>query len=106
MFENVRNLREKHREEMKVVVKKEVAEYVQEYFKENENVVSIKIQGDDYMNDDGEEKKVVYVKVEVKDDKWEDYDDSPDCHAEWIQEELDEIADEIYYSVNKTWKRK
>ena len=70
MFENVRNLREKHREEMKIVVKKEVTEYVQKYLDDNENIVLIKIQGDDYMNDDGEEKKIVYVKVEVKDDKW------------------------------------
>lgn len=105
-FKKIKDLREKQMLEMKDLVKDEVAEYVEGYFKENENVVLIKIQGDDYMNDDGEESKIVCVKVEMKDDKWEDYDDSPSGHEEMIQDDLDCIVDEIYYSINKTYKRK
>jgi hypothetical protein len=107
LFEKVRTLRAVHEEEMAVLVQSEVDLYMKEYFKENPSVIEITVEGDDYYDDNGGTKKVVCAKVKLDNvlDIDDDSDDTSWGHEEMIQEDLHDLADEIYSNVNKTWKR-
>jgi hypothetical protein len=107
MFEKIDELRSKYKEKMSELVKSEVNSYVREYFKENPSVTEIKIEGDESYDDQGNTRKVVFAKVKLdkKLDIDNDADDTVDGHEEMIQEDLHDLADEIYSNVNRAWKR-
>jgi len=114
-FEKIKTLRAVHQDEMSELVKSEVEAYVKEYFKENPSVIEIKIEGDDTYDDQGGSSKVVLATVKLEKTLDIDDSDSDDTtyrqmqalwgHEEMIQEDLHDLADEIYSNVNKTWKR-